>query len=81
MIFHTFIHLREAVALLAGHVVDEPTDNFKPEAHSPSVYVISSSEAADLHCESTYCVVVTVDDVAVVIKYLLSLNAVQVFSA
>jgi hypothetical protein len=81
MIFHTFIHLREAVALLVGHVVDEPTDNFKLEAHSPSVYVISISEVADLHCESMYTVIVTVDDVAVCSAYLLSSNAVQVFSA
>ena len=71
----------EAVALLAGHVVDEPTDNFTPVAHSPSVYVKSNSEVADLHCESTYTVLVTVVDVAVVIEYLLSLNAMQVFSA
>lgn len=70
MIFHTHIHLMEAVALLADHVVDEPTDNFAVEAHSPSVYINSLSELADLHCESRYTIIVRVDDVAVVIAYL-----------
>jgi hypothetical protein len=31
MIFHAYIYLMEAVALLADHVVDEPTDNFRLE--------------------------------------------------
>lgn len=81
MIFHTFIYLTEAVALLAGHAVDEPTDNFKLEVHSPSEYVNSVSLVSDLHCESEYTVIVTIDDVAVMSAYLLSSIAVQVFSA
>jgi hypothetical protein len=72
MIFHAYIYLMEDVALLADHVVDEPTDNFTREEHSPSVYIKSSSEVTVLHCESAYTVYVTVDDVAVVIAYLLS---------
>ena len=80
MIFHTFIYLTEAVALLAGHAVDEPTDNFKLEVHSPS-NVNSVSLMSDLHCESEYTVIITIDDVAVMSAYLLSSIAVQVFSA
>ena len=81
MIFQTCIYLMEAVALLAGHVVDEPTDNLTLEEHLPSVYIKSISLVAVLHCESSYTVLVTFDDVAVKIVYLLSLNAMQVFSA
>ena len=82
MIIHAFIHLTEAVALLAGHMVDEPTDNFKLKAHTPSVYSISFTEISEfLHFESAYTAVVTVDDVAVMSAYLLSAILVQVFSA
>jgi hypothetical protein len=79
--FRMFIHLLEAVELLADHVVDEPTDAFIPEEHSPSVYDSSNSEVANLHCESENTAILTVVFVAVVIAYLLSSVAVQVFSA